>query len=71
MEYLYNCSNNYQSGQITITVQNHRVTFTIFLQKLSFQKFYGSGPRILKKLTHENGTLRNNTANIIIQWLHV
>jgi len=48
MKYLYNWSNNYHSGQITITVQKHHVTFTIFVQKWSFQKCYWSGPRILK-----------------------
>jgi len=48
MKYLYHSSNNYQSGQIIITVQKHHVTCTILLQKWSFQKCYGSGPRILK-----------------------
>ena len=70
MKYLYNCSSNYQSGQITISPKAFYY-FHYFSAEMIIPEMLWVRTKNSKELTHENGTLGNNTAHIIIHWLHV
>ena len=66
MKYLYSCSwTDYHYSP------KESSYFHCFSAEVIIPEMLWVRPKNSKELTHENGTLRNNTANIIIRWLHV